>query len=52
LKTFINADKMTEQTMLWQVAIHITFVMSALVLAWIDKLTRHGGGKAEAEGTH
>jgi len=53
LKTFINADKMTEQTMMWQVLIHITFVMSALVLAWIDRLTRsNGSGKAEAEMAH
>lgn len=49
LKTFINADKMSSQTMMWQVVIHITFVLSALVLAWIDKLTRHGGQKLETE---
>ena len=49
LKTFINADKMSAQTMMWQVVIHITFVLSALVLAWIDKLTRHGGQKLETE---
>jgi uncharacterized protein (TIGR00645 family) len=48
LKTFINADKMSSQTMLWQVAIHITFVFSALVLAWIDKLTRHPAKDIEA----
>lgn len=54
LKTFINADKMTEQTMLWQVVIHATFVLSALVLAWIDRLTRHpgGGGKSDVEDAH
>ncbi len=53
LKTFINADKMTEQTMLWQVVIHVTFVLSALVLAWIDRLTRHtGGSKADVEDAH
>jgi uncharacterized protein (TIGR00645 family) len=52
LKTFINADKMTEQTMMWQVLIHITFVMSALVLAWIDRLTRSGSGKTDAETAH
>jgi uncharacterized protein (TIGR00645 family) len=52
LKTFINADKMREETMLWQVVIHVTFVLSALVLAWIDRLTRHGGGKVEAESAH
>lgn len=39
LKTFINAEKMEQQTMLWQVVIHVTFVVSALVMAWIDRLT-------------
>jgi uncharacterized protein (TIGR00645 family) len=39
LKTFINADQLNEKTLLWQVVIHITFVLSALVLAWIDRLT-------------
>ncbi|MFT3870312.1 MAG: TIGR00645 family protein [Nibricoccus sp.] len=39
LKTFINADVTTEKALLWQVAIHLTFVVSALVLAWIDRLT-------------
>ncbi|MBL9216413.1 MAG: TIGR00645 family protein [Opitutaceae bacterium] len=39
LKTFINADKMSEKTMLWQVIIHVTFVASAIALAWIDRLT-------------
>ena len=39
LKTFINAEKMEQQTMLWQVIIHITFVLSALVMAWIDRIT-------------
>lgn len=53
LKTFINADKMAPQTMFWQVSIHITFVLSALVLAWIDRLTRHAaGGKGEGEPAH
>jgi uncharacterized protein (TIGR00645 family) len=37
LKTFINAEKLDDRTILWQVAIHCTFVGSALVLAWIDK---------------
>ncbi|MEI9961249.1 MAG: TIGR00645 family protein [Limisphaerales bacterium] len=39
LKTFINADQLETKTMLWQVIIHCTFVLSALALAWIDKLT-------------
>ncbi|MGC4073648.1 MAG: TIGR00645 family protein [Nibricoccus sp.] len=39
LKTFINANDMKESTLLWQVVIHVTFVLSALVLAWIDRIT-------------
>ena len=39
LKTFINADKLDHKVIFWQVAIHMTFVLSALILAWIDKLT-------------
>ncbi len=38
LKTFINAAEMTETTIKWQVIIHITFVISALILAYTDKL--------------
>ena len=39
LKSFINADQMDTKTLLWQVTIHMTFVISALILAWIDRLT-------------
>ncbi len=54
LKTFINADKLTNDTIMWQVIIHVTFVLSALVLAWIDRMSRNnnGGGKLEAVGAH
>ena len=52
LKTFINADKMTNQTVLWQVVIHLTFVVSALVMAWIDRLSRQNMGRADAAGAH
>jgi uncharacterized protein (TIGR00645 family) len=46
LKTFINANEMNEKTLLWQVVIHITFVLSALVLAWIDRLTNGASPRA------
>ncbi len=39
LKTFINAPHMSEQTIKWQVVIHLTFVVSALVMAYTDRLT-------------
>lgn len=45
LKTFINAGNDTPQVIQWQVIIHMTFVGSALVLAWIDRLTFRGEPK-------
>ena len=39
LKTFINAGQQESQVRLWQVVIHLTFVFSAIALAWIDRLT-------------
>jgi uncharacterized protein (TIGR00645 family) len=38
LKTFIEPGEDTNY-IFWQVAIHVTFLVSALVLAWIDRLT-------------
>ena len=45
LKTFINAQTLYEKSgviadkvILWQVLIHLTFVVSAVILAWIDRL--------------
>jgi uncharacterized protein (TIGR00645 family) len=39
LKTFINAETLTSKVIFWQVVIHVTFVGSAVALAWIDRLT-------------
>lgn len=41
LKTFINAgsEGVSERMIFWQVTIHITFVLSAVALALIDRLT-------------
>lgn len=36
LKTFINADQMTEVTIKWQVLIHLTFLVSAIAMAVTD----------------
>jgi uncharacterized protein (TIGR00645 family) len=38
LKTFINAQSTPEHQMLWQVVIHLAFLVSAMGLAWIDRL--------------
>ena len=39
LKTFINALHMELQTIMWQVIIHRTFVVSALTMAYTEYLT-------------
>jgi len=38
LKTFINTENMDEKAMFWQVTIHITFLVSAVVIAAIDRI--------------
>ena len=37
LKSFINAGNLSEHTLLWQVAIHVVFLFSALAMALVDK---------------
>ncbi len=38
LKTFINAPSMDDATMMWQTIIHLAFVVSALAIAYTEKL--------------
>ncbi len=38
LKTFINAPNLDDKTMRWQVIIHLTFVLSAFMMAYTDKV--------------
>jgi len=38
LKTFINAEHTPEKAIMWQVIIHMTFVFSALAMAYTDKI--------------
>ena len=38
LKTFINADNYTDRVLIAQTAIHITFLLSAIAIAYNDKL--------------
>ncbi len=41
LKTFIEigTPAVSEQAVLWQVVVHLTFVCSALLLAWTDRIS-------------
>jgi uncharacterized protein (TIGR00645 family) len=45
LKTFINAENYTEKTLLWQTLIHIAFLLSALSIAWADRVMGGSGNK-------
>jgi uncharacterized protein (TIGR00645 family) len=54
LKTFITPVKSGDLegfsvTTMWQVIIHVTFVFSAIALAWIDRLTLRGDEKLHAK---
>ena len=39
LKTFIDIQNHVSEEILWQVVIHLTFLVSALVMAWIDRIS-------------
>jgi uncharacterized protein (TIGR00645 family) len=39
LKTFINAAQYEEKVLLWQTVIHLTFVLSAVAIAYTERLT-------------
>ena len=45
LKTFINASNYDEKTLLWQTAIHLTFVVSALAIAWTERIANPPGAE-------
>ncbi|HYE30675.1 MAG TPA: TIGR00645 family protein [Methylomirabilota bacterium] len=52
LKTFIEVDRLKGDdgaygAVFWQVMIHITFVLSALILAWIERLLMVKNGKGD-----
>ena len=67
LKTFVNvgAEGQTtgdsagawewtthDKAIAWKVVIHVILVMSGVLFAYMDRLSSHGAGKAEARGGH
>jgi len=50
LKSFIEAERLPERVILWQVVIHLTFVASAVLLAYTDRLTTSGAPHARTPG--
>lgn len=45
LKTFINAENLSDKVLIAQTVIHMTFVLSAVAIAYIDKLMSHSDVK-------
>jgi uncharacterized protein (TIGR00645 family) len=41
LKTFIDAKGLNEKVLMWQTIIHMSFIASAIGIAYIDKLMHH-----------
>lgn len=46
LKTFINAGNYEEKVLLWQTLIHIAFLLSAMAIAFTDRLLSHSAPSA------
>jgi uncharacterized protein (TIGR00645 family) len=57
LRTFIEAGNLgttrsnfTETGVMWQVLIHLTFIVSAIGIAWVDRLSEGGHRKEASHG--
>jgi uncharacterized protein (TIGR00645 family) len=44
LKGFMNVGETSSEDLAWMVGIHLTFVVSGVLLAWMDRLAPHGSG--------
>jgi uncharacterized protein (TIGR00645 family) len=40
LKIFMTLDQYTNEKLFWYVTIHVVFVVSAILLAYLDRVTR------------
>ncbi|MBE8596244.1 TIGR00645 family protein [Xenorhabdus sp. BG5] len=41
LRVFMDAKNVPDNKLMWYVIIHLTFVLSAFMMGYLDKLTRH-----------
>ena len=41
LKAFMNAQNISNDKLMWFVIIHLTFVLSAMGMAYVDRMNRH-----------
>ncbi|KTT19466.1 TIGR00645 family protein [Pseudacidovorax intermedius] len=52
LKTFINADNYTEKVLIAQTVIHVAFLLSAMAIAYTDKLMSSAASHSKKNGGH
>lgn len=50
LKAFMNVDTMNDTKLAWLVGIHLTFVVSGVLLALMDRLAMHSTSKLSQSG--
>ena len=43
LRAFLNVHNTDQRDLAWMVGIHLTFVVSGLMLAWTDKISGEAG---------
>jgi len=41
LRMFMDAQQLESEKLMWYVIIHLTFVVSAFAMGYLDKLTKH-----------
>lgn len=41
LKVFMNSEQLESEKMMWYVITHLTFVVSAFIMGYLDKINRH-----------
>jgi uncharacterized protein (TIGR00645 family) len=41
LRAFMNAPQIPNDTLMWYVIIHMTFVVSAVAMGYLDRMTKH-----------
>src|SRR5207302_5929366 len=49
LRTFMNVAQLEKDDVGWQLAIHLGFVISGVLLAWMDRLSAQPHGKRTTE---
>ncbi|NGP18145.1 TIGR00645 family protein [Devosia aurantiaca] len=49
LQIFLNVPNYNDNQILWYTVLHLTFILSALCLAWIDKISKKPQKQADPE---